>query len=183
MNRRRMLMLAPLGLAVAGGGAFLAMLRGLSTGSFDPRGVPSPIVGQPVPEFTLASQVPGQGFSSTDLRNAGHVVMINFFASWCVPCALEHPALMGLKQTGLPIWAIAYKDAADKAAGFISRNGDPYARIGRDDTGRVSIDWGLSGVPESFLVDRAGVVQWHYAGPLTPEVIGQQLRPALARYA
>jgi len=183
MNRRRLLMLAPLGVAVAGGAAFLAMLRGLSTGSFDPRGVPSPLVGNPVPDFTLSSQVPGQGFSSTDLHGAGHTVMVNFFASWCVPCVLEHPVLMDLAKSGLPIWAIAYKDAADKAAGFISRNGDPYARIGRDETGRVAIDWGLSGVPESFLVDHAGIVQWHYAGPLTQDIVEQQLRPALARFA
>ena len=177
MNRRQMLMATPLGLAVVGGAAFWAMLRGMESGTFDPRGVPSPITGKPVPAFDLPGQAPGQGFSSADLAT-GKPVLLNFFASWCVPCVQEVPALLALAKAGLPIWAIAYKDPVDKAAQFIQRHGDPYQRIARDTPGLVAIDFGLSGVPESFLVDGAGVVRWHWAGPLDAAVIQDRLHPA-----
>ncbi len=177
MNRRQMLLAAPLGVAVLGGGAFYAMLRGMAAGTFDPRGVPSPILGKPMPPFDLPAQPPGQGFSSADLGQ-GKPVLINFFASWCAPCVEEHPVLMALAKTGMPIWAIAYKDAADKAAAFIQRHGDPFMRIARDEKGLVAIDWGLSGVPESFLVDGKGIVRWHWPGPMDAATIEERLEPA-----
>ena len=177
MNRRNLLLAAPLGVAALGGVAFWQMLRGLGTGDFDPRGVPSPVTGKPVPQFDLPAQAPGQGFSSADLAQ-GKPIMLNFFASWCVPCVEEHPALLALAKAGIPIWAIAYKDGPDKAAQFIARHGDPYQRIARDTPGRVAIDFGLSGVPESFLVDGAGVVRWHWAGPLDAATIDRRLQPA-----
>jgi cytochrome c biogenesis protein CcmG/thiol:disulfide interchange protein DsbE len=177
MNRRQILLAAPLGVAVMGGVAFWSMLRGMEKGTFDPRGVPSPITGKPVPRFDLPAQAPGQGFSSTDLVS-GKTVLLNFFASWCVPCVEEHPALLALSKAGLPIWAIAYKDPEEKAAQFIQRHGDPYQRIARDTPGLVAIDFGLSGVPESFLVDGTGVVRWHWAGPLDSDIIQNRLNPA-----
>ena len=177
MNRRSLLLAAPLGAAVLGGGAFYAMLRGMSAGTFDPRGVPSPITGERVPVFDLPPQRPSQGFSSADLA-AGKPTLLNFFASWCEPCLVEHPSLMALAEVGLPIWAIVYKDGEDKAAAFLQRHGNPYQRIARDATGRVAIDFGLSGVPESFLVDGAGVVRWHWANGLTSNVIEHRLQPA-----
>ena len=177
MNRRQVLLAAPFGAALLGGGAFWAMLRGMSAGTFDPRGVPSPITGQPVPTFDLPAQGAHQGFRSADLAT-GHPVLLNFFASWCLPCAQEAPALMALAKAGLPIWAIAYKDPEDKTAHFIQRYGDPFKRIARDAPGLVGIDFGLSGVPESFLVDGEGVVRWHWPGPLGADVIQNQLQPA-----
>ena len=177
MNRRQILLAAPLGIAAMGTVAFWKMLRGMETGTFDPRGVPSPITGKPVPKFDLPAQAPGQGFTSADLAG-GKPVLLNFFASWCVPCVEEHPALLALSKAGLPIWAIAYKDPADKAAQFIEHHGDPYQRIARDTPGLVAIDFGLSGVPESFLVDGAGIVRWHWAGPLDADVIQNRLQPA-----
>jgi cytochrome c biogenesis protein CcmG/thiol:disulfide interchange protein DsbE len=177
IDRRRLLLTVPAVAAAAAGVGFWGMLRGMKAGTFDPRGVPSPIVGQKAPMFDLPGQPPGRGFSSADLAS-GHPVLVNFFASWCVPCVNEHPNLMALSQAGLPIWAIAYKDGADKAAQFIQRHGDPYARIARDEPGRVAIDWGVYGVPESFLVDGAGVVRWHWAGPLDDEIIENRLQPA-----
>ncbi len=177
MDRRQLLLTAPLGIALIGGGAFWAMLRGMEHGTFDPRGVPSPITGQKAPEFDLPAQAPGQGFSSADLAT-GKPLLLNFFASWCLPCAQEHAALLALSRAGLPIWAIAYKDAPEKAAQFISRNGNPYQRIAKDQGGRVGIDFGLSGVPESFIVDGAGVVRWHWAGPLDADTIQNRLQPA-----
>ncbi len=177
MTRRQMLLTAPLGAAALGGGAFWFMLRGMSHGTFDPRGVPSPITGHPVPTFELPAQAPARGFSSADLAG-GKPVLLNFFASWCVPCEQEHPALMALAEAGLPIWAIVYKDTEAKAAAFLQRHGNPYQRIGRDAPGRVAIDFGLSGVPESFLVDGGGVVRWHWANGLSADIIEQRLQPA-----
>lgn len=180
---RRLVLLAPLGLAAAAGVGFLAMLRGLSTGSFDPRGVPSPLVGKRVPDFALPAQPPAlQGFGSADLIGAGRPALVNFFASWCVPCIAEAPVLMQLKSRGVPIWGVAYKDADQAAAGFLSRTGDPYARLARDEAGRVAIDWGVYGVPETYLVDRAGIIRWRWAGPLTEDTVREQLAPLLQKY-
>ena len=177
MDRRRLLLAAPLGIAALGGVGFWRMLQGMKTGDFDPRGVPSPVTGKPVPPFDLPAQAPGQGFSSADLA-MGRPILLNFFASWCLPCAEEHPALVQLAKAGTPIWAIAYKDPEDKAAQFIQRHGDPFQRIARDRAGTVAIDFGLSGVPESFLIDGKGVVRWHWAGPLDADVIQHRLQPA-----
>lgn len=182
IERRSLLLAAPLLGTAAVGAGFWAMLRGMQRGTFDPRGVPSPIVGQRAPAFDLPGQAPGQGFSSADLAS-GRPVLVNFFASWCVPCAQEHPNLMALASAGLPIWAIAYKDGADKAAQFIASHGDPYARIARDAAGRVAIDWGISGVPESFLVDGGGTIRWHWPGPLDTGTIETRLQPALRALA
>jgi len=182
--QRRLVLLAPLGIAAAGGAAFLAMLRGLSTGSFDPRGVPSPLIGRRLPEFSLPAQAPSvQGFGSADVMNVGRPVLVNFFASWCVPCIAEAPVLMQVKAQGVPIWGIAYKDADQAAADFLTRTGNPYARLARDEPGRVAIDWGVYGVPETFFVDRAGIVRWRWAGPLTDETLSQQVQPLLRKYA
>ena len=105
------------------------------------------------------------------MRAAGKPVLVNFFASWCIPCVQEAPVLMGLKQQGVPIWGIAYKDTAEAAAGFLVRHGDPYARLARDEPGRVAIDFGLYGVPETYLIDRAGIVRWRWAGGLSDDVV------------
>ncbi len=178
MDRRRLLLAAPLGVAVVGGVSFWAMLRGMASGNFDPRGVPSPIVGRKVPDFTLPSQAPGQGFSSAELAS-GKPTLVNFFASWCVPCVEEHASLMVLaQQEKMPIWAIAYKDTPARVTRFIQEHGNPYARIASDEPGRVAIDWGVSGVPETFLVDGQGIVRWHWAGPLDPDTVSQRLQPA-----
>ncbi len=177
LTRRQLVLSAPFGAALLGGGAFWAMLRGMSAGTFDPRGVPSPITGQPVPHFDLPAQPPGRGFGSAELAG-GKPTLLNFFASWCQPCEEEHPALMALSEAGLPIWAIAYKDGTDRAAQFIQRHGNPFQRIARDAAGRVAIDFGLSGVPETFLVDGAGVVRWHWANGLDADVIKNRLQPA-----
>ncbi len=177
MTRRQALLAAPFGVAALAGAGFWAMLRGMEHGTFDPRGVPSPVTGEKVPAFNLPAQPPGQGFASTDLGH-GKPILLNFFASWCVPCADEHPDLLALAKAGVPIWAIAYKDPVDKAAQFIQRHGNPYQRIARDEPGLVAIDFGLSGVPESFLVDGQGVIRWHWAGPLDQAIIENRLQPA-----
>jgi cytochrome c biogenesis protein CcmG, thiol:disulfide interchange protein DsbE len=184
LSRRRLLAGAPLLAVLAAGGGFWAMLRGMNSGRFDPHDIDAPVLGRPIPQFALPAQAPGQGFSDADLRAQTGPVLVNFFASWCIPCVVEMPALLALPgQLGrpLPVWGIAYKDAAENASGFLARSGNPYARIGADRDGFRAIDWGVSGVPESFLVRPGGLIAWHVAGPLTAETIATGLQPALAR--
>ena len=178
LSRRHALMLAPLGLAAAAGAGFWAMLSGMGRGTFDPHDVHTPAQGHPVPHFDLPAQAPGQGFSSELLTAQPHPVLVNFFASWCIPCVLEAQTLSTLSTT-LPIWGIAYKDKPDDAQGFVGRTGDPYARLASDRSGLTAIDWGVTGVPESFLIAPGGLIHWHLAGPLTPELIRDGLTPAL----
>src|ERR1700688_1932022 len=107
--QRRLLLLAPLGFAAIGGASFWALLERMREGTYDPHGVPSMLIGKPLPDFSLPGQPPSPGFSSADVIGAGRPVLINFFASWCIPCVQEAPVLMTLKQQGVPIWGIAYK--------------------------------------------------------------------------
>ena len=181
MNRR-LLLLAPLAAAGAAGLGFLGMLHGMQNGSFDPRGVPSPLVGQRVPAFSLPG-VAGSSLTDAELRGQSAPVLINFFASWCVPCVQEAPVLQALQKGGVALFGIAYKDHDSAVLAFLERNGDPFTRVAADAPGRAAIDWGVTGVPETFLLDRQGVVRWHFAGPLTPEVVDEQLTPALRRAA
>jgi cytochrome c biogenesis protein CcmG, thiol:disulfide interchange protein DsbE len=183
VNRRRILLLAPLGFAgLAGAGAWSILSR-MREGRFDPHEVPSQLIGKPVPDFASLPPLDpaAAGFGSADL--AGRPLLVNFFASWCVPCIIEAPALMSLSRDGFPIWGIAYKDKPDATRTFLARNGNPYARIALDVPGRVAIEWGVYGVPESYLLDRKGVVRWRQAGPVTPEILDQQLRPLLRNLA
>jgi cytochrome c biogenesis protein CcmG/thiol:disulfide interchange protein DsbE len=183
-GRRRILMLAPLGLALAGGAGFYAMLRGLGSGTYDPRGVPSVLVGKSAPPFDLPAVDAGvPGFSDIVLRDLPAPVLVNFWASWCVPCVVEHPQLMRLSREGVPVLGINYKDKPEDAATFLTRHGNPFARLGRDEPGRVAIDWGVYGVPETYLLDRKGIIRWRWPGPVTPEVLEQDIRPLLKRYA
>ncbi|MBK1660608.1 DsbE family thiol:disulfide interchange protein [Paracraurococcus ruber] len=183
--RRRLLLLAPLGVAAAAGAGFFAMLRGLGTGSYDPKGVPSALLGKPAPDFALP---PLEGadrpaLAAADLRAAGRPVLVNFFASWCVPCVIEHPQLMKLSREGVPVLGVAYKDKPADALGFLQKHGNPYQRLGVDLPGRIAIDWGLYGVPETYLIDRGGIIRWRWAGPVTEETVAQQLRPLLKTHA
>jgi cytochrome c biogenesis protein CcmG/thiol:disulfide interchange protein DsbE len=182
ITSRRLLMMAPLGIAFAGGGVFYAMLQGEETGRFDPRSVPSPLIGKPMPDFTLPEQPPGDGFTSAEVRAAGHSVLINFFASWCASCQEEAPELMKLHQAGVPIWGIAFKDNKAAAGIFLGRLGNPYEKLARDTSGRTAIDFGLYGVPETYFIDRTGIIRWRWAGALTPDVVAHQLRPLLRKY-
>lgn len=173
-------MLAPLGVTVAAGAGFWAMLAGMGSGRFDPHDIHTPSAGRGVPDFDLPAQAPGAGFSSSLLAAQTRPVLVNFFASWCIPCVLEAQTLSSLAAM-LPIWGIAYKDAPENARGFVTHTATPYARVASDRAGLVAIDWGVSGVPESFLVAPGGVIRWHLAGPLTDDTIRTGLRPALDR--
>ena len=175
---RRTLLLAPLAFAGAAGVAFLFMLKGMEKGTFDPRGVPNMLSGKHVPSFDLPG-LTGAGFTAADLSSTGAPTLINFFASWCPPCIQENPILVQLQKRGVIIWGIAYKDVKPDTLKFLQKYGNPFARIAQDQPGRVAIDWGVTGVPESFLIDGTGTVRWHMPGPLTPKIVAEQLMPAL----
>jgi len=161
---------------------FMALVVILGIGlTLDPRKVPSPLIGKPVPEFSLPP-VKGRtlGLASADLK--GEVSLVNVFASWCVPCRQEHPLFVELKAKGVvPIHGINYKDQPDAAARWLDELGDPYTRTGADLDGRVSIDWGVYGVPETFLVDREGRIAYKHIGPLTPQIMSEKLMPLIER--
>jgi cytochrome c biogenesis protein CcmG/thiol:disulfide interchange protein DsbE len=142
--------------------------------------LPSPLIDEPAPQFSLPS-LPGRGdgLSSADLK--GHVSLVNAFASWCVPCREEHAALVALAgKKRVPIYGIDYKDKSDDALGWLGKLGDPYAKIGADN-GDVAIDWGVYGVPETFLVDGAGRIRYKHVGPLTEADIDKTILPLVTR--
>ena len=147
----------------------------------DPTLVPSPLIGKPVPVFELGP-VQGReyGLSSRDLR--GEVSLVNVFASWCVACRDEHPLLLALnRESVVPIHGLNYKDAPNDAAAWLDALGDPYSRIGADLNGRVGLDWGVYGVPETFVVDRDGRIAYKHIGPVTPRVLDETILPLLRR--
>jgi len=107
---------------------------------------------------------------------------LNFFASWCIPCASEAESLAELGKRGVQIWGIAYKDQPAKTNGFLDQYGNPYAKIAADTTGNTFINFGLYGVPENFLIDAGGRIVWHIAGPLSDQAIDQQVMPTIAKF-
>lgn len=182
---RRALLLLPALVAGGAGLGFFAMLRGLGTGGYDPRGVPSALLGKAPPGFELppleGTGLPG--LSAADLRAPGRPVLVNFFASWCVPCVIEHPQLMRLSREGVPVFGVGYKDQPADSRRFLEKHGNPYKRLGVDLPGRAAIDWGLYGVPETYLIDPGGVIRWRWAGPVTDDTLRAELQPLLRRHA
>ena len=178
-------MLAPLAASAVIGVSFWEMLSRMSAGKFDPHAIDNPLVGRKLPEFDLPGILSAKGFSTADLRaaSAEKPVLVNFFWSQCIPCMQEADTIGALAAEGIPIWGIAVKDKADSLDKFLNRFGNPFARIADDHDGRTSIDWGVDGYPESFLVDRNGVVRWHIGGPLSPDSVRDDLRPALQAIA
>ncbi|MDJ0951975.1 MAG: DsbE family thiol:disulfide interchange protein [Alphaproteobacteria bacterium] len=161
--RQRLLILLPLALFMVLGGFFLAGL------GRDPKVLPSALLDQPVPDFDLPALIPEKGgLASADL--VGGVTVVNVFASWCVPCRVEHPLWMRLAEDGdvrMRLVGLNYKDRPQDARGWLTELGDPYTRIGTDADGRVGIDWGVYGVPETFVIDPTGRIRYKHVGPMT----------------
>ncbi len=160
--------------------AALAALLGWGL-THNPRDIPSALIGKPVPQFSLPP-VQGRtlGLSNTDL--VSEVSLVNVFASWCVACREEHPLFMQLKADGVvPIHGLNYKDQPDNAARWLNTLGDPYTRTGTDRDGRVAIDWGVYGVPETFVITKDGRIAHKHIGPLTPKDIEATILPLVRR--
>ena len=180
LDRRSALLIAPVGIAAAAGLGVWAALNHFTRVGFDPGGVPTALNGKHIPPFELPGIIDG-GFKSTDLADAGVPVLVVFWASWSPPCVTQQALLLDLRKQGVAIWGVAYKDTKINAAAFLQKRGNPFVRSARDDPGRAGVDWGINDVPESFVVDREGIVRWHMPGPLSHAIATQQLLPALQR--
>ncbi|QPC42329.1 DsbE family thiol:disulfide interchange protein [Kaustia mangrovi] len=180
-RRRPWLTLLPVGIFVALAVVFLLRLEG-----GDPSKVPSPLIGKPVPDFALpglsglkSEGIPVPGFSAADLKT-GKVTLVNIWASWCVPCRDEHPILMQLaSRQDIRVFGINYKDKPENARRFIGLHGNPFEAVGVDEDGRASVDWGVYGVPETFVVNGKGVITFKWIGPMSPEIAKDKIIPAI----
>ncbi len=181
--RRRLLFALPLAAVVAGGEGFYVILRRMQTNNYDPHALPSPLVGHRPPAFTLPGLGAAPGFANTDLAAPSRPILVNWFASWCVPCLQEAPMLAQLAKSGLPIWGIAYQDTKAALTAYLAQNGNPYTRLATDASGLTAINWGVYGVPETYLIDRSGIVRWRYAGALTDGIVSNTLTPLLNQYS
>ncbi|WP_316014850.1 DsbE family thiol:disulfide interchange protein [Roseobacter sp. HKCCA0434] len=135
--------------------------------------LPSQFIAREAPPLDL------QPFQGDLPELGGEVKLVNFWASWCGPCRIEHPVLMDLAAEGLPILGVNYKDDPDNARAFLAELGNPYVAIGADESGRTGIDWGLYGVPETFVIDAEGRVVLRFPGPVTEDVLETRIRPAI----
>jgi cytochrome c biogenesis protein CcmG/thiol:disulfide interchange protein DsbE len=174
-TRRRLVLLLPAGVF-----AGVATALGVALNR-DPEALPSALIGKPLPVFSLPP-VQGRtlGLSSADL--IGEVSLVNVFASWCTACRSEHPLFMELQRKGtVPVHGLNYKDRPQDAASWLDELGDPYARTGADLNGRVSIDWGVYGVPETFVISRSGIILHKHIGPVTEQALSETILPLVER--
>jgi len=182
-RRRGWLAFIPLFVVVALGALLLARLY-----AGDPARLPSALIGKPAPSLTLPGADGGPGLADADLR-AGHVTLVNVFGSWCVPCRDEHPLLLALvadpafKAAGARLVGVAQKDSPANVKKFLDELGNPYGAIGFDDSGRAGIDWGVYGVPETFIVDGKGMIAFKHIGPLAEGDVEKEILPAIAAAA
>ena len=156
---------------------FFALVILLAVGlKRDPREVPSPLIGKPAPAFELPRLAGSERFSPAEMR--GKVWLLNVWASWCVTCRDEHPVLVDFARTKrVPLVGLNYKDQNDDALKWLSRFGDPYQFSVVDGDGRIGIDYGVYGVPETYLIDAEGVIRYKQIGPITPAVLEQKILP------
>lgn len=171
---------------------FFAVVAGffaMALRSGDPSLLPSTMVGKEVPKgdfppvegLETADGKPETGFTSADLAK-GRVSVVNYWASWCVPCIEEHPVLVKLKSASdVDIYGINYKDRADAARRFIGRFGNPYTAVGTDAQGRAAIEWGVYGTPETFIVNGKGQIVYKHVGPISEEALQTKLLPAIEK--
>ena len=170
------------------GFALLAVLLFSRLGDGDPSKLPSALIGKQAPPLTLAGPEGLPGLADADLRE-GHVSVVNVFGTWCEPCQYEHPVLMrlasdpALKEKGVVIYGVAQKDSAGNVRRFLGAKGDPYAKVGLDPNGRAGIDWGVYGVPETFIVRGDGTIAYKYVGPMTPETMETEVKPQILKAA
>jgi len=171
---RRLIFILPVLIFLALVGYFAIALRP----DHDPNLLPSALIDKPMPDFDLAMLNGADRLGSAGLR--GHVVVLNFFASWCVPCRVEHPVLMRLaNKEHVAIYGIAYKDNNEDSRKVLTQLGDPYRGIGVDGDGRTGLNFGVYGVPETYVIDKSGHIRRRFVGPLTGDAIEHDLLPLL----
>ena len=159
---------------------FAVYLYQVGVGGKDISELPSALIDKPAPDFVLPPIAgDGPGLSRADL--VGKVSLVNVFASWCPPCRIEHPILMRLNREGVPVFGINYKDKPEDAKAFLEELGNPYRAIGADRTGRIAIDWGVYGYPETFIVDAAGRIRYRHVGPILPRDLDDTIYPILKK--
>ncbi|HEY2629787.1 MAG TPA: DsbE family thiol:disulfide interchange protein [Usitatibacter sp.] len=161
-------------------GVFVLLAIFLAVGlTRDPREIPSPFIGKPAPAFQLERlHEPTLSFSPEQMK--GKVWMLNVWASWCVSCRVEHPVLVEFsRRNAVPIVGLDYKDKRDDGLNWLQRFGNPYALSAFDADGRVGIDYGVYGAPETFIIDREGVIRYKQIGPITPEALEEKILPLL----
>ena len=171
---RRLLFLAPVAvLVILLVGFFVGLKR-------DPSLLPSMMIGKQVPAFNLPPVRPeDRGFATADL--GGEPMLINYYASWCAACSIEHPLLMQLRQQGVTLHGVDWKDKPELGFKWIAERGDPYVRVGSDQSGRTGIDMGVSAVPETFVVDKQGRVRYRHVGAITRDVWEAKLQPLMEK--
>lgn len=174
MSWRRAIYVLPL---VAFTALVIYLSHGLAPG-YNPELLPSALIDKPAPAFDLVG-LKGE-VRLTNHAFADEIVFVNFFASWCVPCRQESPVLMDLsRRNAIVLYGIDYKDKPADAEKFLQQYGDPYRRIGIDDSGRTAINFGVYGVPETYAIDRTGRIRWRHVGPLTEDVVQKEILPLL----
>jgi cytochrome c biogenesis protein CcmG/thiol:disulfide interchange protein DsbE len=144
----------------------------------NPDALPSALEGRPAPAVQVTQLADKNPFKDSDLRS-GDVKLVNYWASWCAPCRVEHPHLETLADQGITIYGVNYKDKPDNALKFLEELGDPYAALGADANGRMALDWGLYGVPETYVIDGKGQIVLRFAGPITEKVLESTILPAI----
>lgn len=182
-GRRRRLIFTAIPVAAFG---VLAVVLAIGLGSGDPSRVPSALIGKKVPDFQLAAieglNLDGKavpGLSATTLRE-GKVSIVNVWASWCGPCRVEHPYLMQLAARGdVQMTGINYKDSPENARRFLGLHGNPFSIVGADGNGRTAVDWGVYGVPETFVVDGTGTIRYKHVGPISETALKTKILPAI----
>ena len=158
--------------------AFLVVVGFLAVGlTLNPRELPSPLVGKPAPAFSLP-QLHDQAKVFSPNEMAGKVWLLNFWASWCGGCKEEHPVLLHLAKSGeVPIYGVDYKDTRDEALTWLQQHGNPYPLTAVDEAGRVGINYGVYGVPETYVIDKAGVIRYKQIGPLREDTLKTKILP------
>jgi cytochrome c biogenesis protein CcmG, thiol:disulfide interchange protein DsbE len=154
------------------------LLRGLW---LNPREVPSPLIGKGAPQFS-APTLNATADSASQIKNAdyaGKVWVLNVWASWCPTCPAEKPQLAELARTGVPVVGLNYKDEASAAQRALARHGNPYQAIGVDPAGRIGLDFGVYGTPETFVIDKAGVIRYKHIGPISTETLATKIMPLI----
>jgi cytochrome c biogenesis protein CcmG, thiol:disulfide interchange protein DsbE len=182
-RRRPLLILVPLVLFGA-----MAVMFAFALTKGDPSKLPSALIGKPAPALAL-TEIEGLRdgrrtvpLLTSDVLQRGEVTVVNFWASWCLPCVEEHPLLIELTQkAGVPVVGVNYKDAAANARRFLGRYGNPFAALGADTTGRTAIEWGVYGMPETFIIDGKGRIAYKHVGPITRQALERNLLPTIAR--